>query len=140
MYTRREVDQVEAVLSQLTGGSCVILEARGGVFSQNESLRNIQALMGRHPNLRLLVRVDPYDAPAVDSEKLVSAIKIVGAGRVLAQLPPFIKDKMQEIDGSLMVTTTTSAGPVTDSNGVSSDSRTPLFLLVASAAAFSSFF
>jgi len=103
VYTRREVQQVEDKLTQL-GRSCVILEARGGVFSQNESLRNIQALMSRYPGLLLLVRVDPWDAVSVDSEKLVSAIRIVGADRVMAQLPDFLREKMQQIDGSLMIT------------------------------------
>jgi len=149
VYTRTEVDQVEEVLTQLEqGGSCVILETRGGVFSQNESLRNIKALMDRHPGVRLLVRVDPYDSGAVDAEKLVTAIKIIGAGRVLAQVPPFIRDKMADIDGSLMVTTTPTAaagaGPVLPSsdNGVASTKDVPLFLLVSSlliAAAISSF-
>ena len=56
------------------------------VYTKNESLQNIKGLTERHPGLRLLVRVDPYDAPVVDTEKLVSAIKIVGAHKVLAQV------------------------------------------------------
>jgi len=103
VYTTQEVQQVEEKLAKL-GRNCVILEARGGVFSQNESLRNIQALMSKYSGLLLLVRVDPWDAAAVDSEKLVSAIRIVGAERVLAQLPDFLRQKMQQIDGSLMIT------------------------------------
>jgi len=109
VYTRDEVQQVEDWLSSagkgthsLTSDDCVVLELRGGAFTQNESLQNIKGLTERHPGLRLLVRVDPYDAPVVDTEKLVSAIKIVGAHKVLAQVPSYINSKMREIDSSLM--------------------------------------
>ena len=98
-YQRSDIVELERALSDVTE-SCILVEARGGIFLQNESLQTLDDLMAKHTNIRLVLRVEPYDA--VDSERLLSAMKIIGHDKIVTQFPDFLESKMNEMDGTFI--------------------------------------